>query len=500
MSQRFLVNGEMSGWFYFGRALGPLTILAGVILLLVNPIVGGLILAVGVLITIILEISAAMVRARRCWIEVNPSSFIVTDGRGTREIRDDEVHAIAYNSATNYSNGTPSGFTRESTLWVMKEPQPIVLKNRFKQNQLDPLADFIQRLIDLLHDGFDAALTAGHAIDGDGWRLTQNELSFRRNNRDEILRLDEIAAIESREGKMGVWRKGQDEPLHGFPVNGRNVWLLRRLIQSRLKEDEANEPPKDGLGRILFQRKPKPITIAILAILAVVLPLVGLGMILFATETAMAVAGGVLILAGPLCGVGSYACLKSNFRCHEWGVYQAGMTGEKRLMYSEVASFSYSATRHYHNGAYTGTHLHMNFQPMPGAKSAAINYSTQVNNEDADLEQLRDFVARVVSSRMANELAEGRPVQWTKNMVFMPQGIQYTPSGFFGKGQTQFLPHENYGGWNMDQGVFYLFERGKPKPVMSENVSEANFYPGFFLLLNLYHSEPQEEQQAVQQA
>lgn len=496
MSQRYLVNGEMSGWFTFGRVLGPLAIAAGVILLPFHAVAGGLILVIGALVTAILEVSAMMVRAKRCWIEVNPSSFVVTDSRGTREIRDDEVHAIAYSSATNYSNGSPSGFTRESTLWVSKEPRPIFLKNRFKENQVDPLGEFIQRLIDLLHDGFDAALTAGHAIDGDGWRLTQNELSFRRNGRDELLRLDEIAAIESREGKMGVWRKGQDEPYAGFPVNGRNVWLLRRLMQSRLKEDEqSSEPPKEGLGRILFQRKSKPITIVILIALAVILPLVGLGFVLFPTQTEMFVAGMIMILAGPLLGLAAYSCWKSNFRCHEWGVYQSGMTGEKRLMYNEVASFSYAATRHYHNGAYTGTQLQLSFQPLPGAKSGAINFGTSVNNEDADIEQLRDFVSRVVSARMANELGEGRPVQWTKNMVFMPQGIQYTPSGFFGKGQTQFLPHENYGGWNMDQGVFYLFERGKPKSVMSENVGEANFYPGFFLLLDLYHSE--QEQQAV---
>lgn len=497
MSQRHLVRGEMSGWLTLGRVLGPLAILGGVVLLLVEPFGGGMVIAAGLLVTIILEVSAAMARAKRCWIEVSDSGFIVTDGRGTREIRDDEVHAVAYSSTTNYSNGSPSGFTRDCTLWVSKEPQPIVMKNRFKEGHGDPLGEFIQRVIDLLHDGFDAALTAGHAIEGDGWRLTQHELFFRRNGRDESLRLDEITAVESREGKMGVWRQGMDEPYAGFPVNGRNVWLLRRLVLSRLKEDEQTQPPAGGLGRILFQRKPKPITIGLLAVLAVVLPIVGIGLIVFATETAMWVVGAGLVIAGPLCGIGSYACLKSNFRCHEWGVFQAGMTGEKRLMYSEVASFSYAATRHYHNGVYTGTQLQLNFLPLAGAKSGAISYSTQVTNEDADLEQLRDFVARVVSARMANDLAEGRPVQWTKNMIFLPEGIQYTPSGFFGKGQTQFLPHENYGGWNMDQGVFYLFERGKPKSVMSENVSEANFYPGFFLLLDLYHSE---EAEVVQEA
>jgi hypothetical protein len=318
MSQRYLVKGETGGWLIFGRVLGPLALLAGVALLAVDPLAAGLTFAVGALVTIILEASALAVRAKRCWIEVGPSSFVVTDGRGARETRDDEVHAIAYSSNTNYSNGSPSGFTRDCTLWITREPQPIVMKNRFKKDQADPLAEFIQRLIDLLHDGFDAALTAGHAIEGDGWRLTQSELSFRRNGRDDSLRLDEIAAVESREGKMGVWRKGVDEPYAGFPVNGRNVWLLRRLIQSRLKEDsQANAPSQDGLGRILFQRKSKPITIGLLAALAVVLPLVGIAFVMFPTETEMLVAGVIMLLAGPLLGLAAYSCWKSNFRCHE---------------------------------------------------------------------------------------------------------------------------------------------------------------------------------------
>jgi hypothetical protein len=491
MGGRYLVRGELSTAFTVGRFLGPIAILVGIVVLLAAPPAGIFIIAVGVLLTVIFELSATMTRMKRCWIEVRESSFLVTDRAGTREVRDDEVQSIAYSSTTNFSNGSPSGFTRKCSLWLSKEPRPIEMENRFKQGQVDPLGNFIGRLIDLLHDGFDAAITAGHAIEGDAWRLTQSELSFRLNNRDEVLRLDEIAAIESREGKMGVWRKGQDEPYVGFPVNGRNVWLLRRLMQSRLKEDDAaNEPPKDGLGRILFQRKSSIGTVVGVAVLGVILPIVGIAFVLFPVATEMFIAGVVMIIAGPLLVLAAYSLLRSNFRCHEWGVYQRTMTAEKRLLYSEVASFTHSATRHYHNGAYTGTQLSMTFVPLPGAKSGTIQYGTQVRNEDADLDGLRDFVSKVIAGRMGRELSEGRLVPWTKSMTFRPDGIEYTPGGFFGKKPSQFLPHAEYGGWNMDQGVFYLFQRGQPKAVMSVQSSEANFYPGFFLLLDLYHREP----------
>ena len=494
MAQRYLVRGEMSGWFYAGRVLGPLTLLFGVFMLLLEPWIGGFIFVLGLVLTVLFEASAFAIRSKRCWLEIGDGGFVVTDRRGTRQVRDDEVQAIAYSSAVNYSNGEPGGFTRKCTLWVHQDPQPIVMENKFKKEQADPLGVFIDRLLDLLHDGFDAALTAGHAISGDDWRLSQNELFFRRNGREESLRLEEVTAVEARDGKMGVWRKGQDEPYTGFPVNGRNVWLLRRLVQSRLKDDEqSDQPPTNGLGRILFQRRSSRATVLVLAALAPIVPLIGIALAWNATDTTMFIAGIIAIVAGPLLAFASYSCAVSNFRCHEWGVYQKALSGEKRLMYADVASFSYGATRHYHNGAYTGTNISLKFEPPPGTKGGGINYAAQVKNEDADLEQLRDFVGRVMSARMGGELAQGQAVPWTKNMIFRPEGIEYTPAGFFGKKQTQFLRHENYGGWNMDQGVFYLFERGQPKAVMSENVAEANFYPGYYLLLALYPSEEANE-------
>lgn len=490
MSQRYLVRGETSAWFLVGRILGPLAMVGGAATWLFEPFVGAFIFGLGLLLTVIFEISAFVVRRRRCWIEVQDAGFTVIDRRGERSYRDDEVHSIAYSSKNNFSNGEPSGYTRTCILWLLKEPQPLRMENRFKQNQADPLAGFIDRLIELLHDGFNAALEAGHAISGDGWRLTQQELFFRRQSREESLRMEEISAVESREGKMGVWRKGTDEPYVQFPVDGRNVWLLRLLVQSRLQDQQSAEGPQEGgLGRILFQRRPGLGTVVGLAGAGLIAPPLGIGLMLAANDTTMFVAGLISLIASPLLLLGAWACKKSNFRCHEWGVYKAGITGESRLMYNAVSSFSYSATRHYHNGVYTGTHLTLRFEPMPGSKDFAIQYSTQVKNDDADLDELRDFVSGVIAVRLRREYDQGASVAWTRNMTFRPEGIEYTPSGFFGKKQTALLTHENYGGWNMDQGVFYLFERGKPKAVMSEQVSEANFYPGFFLLLGLYHQQ-----------
>jgi hypothetical protein len=498
MGPRYLVCGEVSGWFTAGRFLGPLAIVVGLGLLLVEPVAGLAILAAGFLVTLVMEAAALIARRRRRWIEMHDDGFTVIDSHGERHIRDEQVHSLAYSAKDNYSNGEPSGWTRLCKLWVSGESQPIELNSTFKQGHGDPVDSLLVRLIDMLEEGFNGALDHGLALAGDGWRLTKNEFYFQRGSQEQAMRLDEISAVETREGKMCVWQKGIDEPVVRLPVDGRNVWLMRNLVLPRLKTDEAAESADpNSLGRILFQRRPGMGTVVGLAIAGFVVALVGIGLLLGSSEVGGMIFGGIMMVAGPCLGIGSYACAKSNFRCHERGVYQAGMFGEKRLMYTDVASFSYGATRHYHNGVYTGTALALNFDPLPGVEGGSISYTTTVKNDDDDLDELRDFVAGVIANRMRQQLAAGHPVPWTRNMIFRPDGIEYTPSGFFGRKQTSFIPSSQYGGWNMDQGVFYLFHQGTNGAVMSEQVSEPNFYPGFFLLLSLYHSETETAEETV---
>jgi hypothetical protein len=57
------------------------------------------------------------------------------------------------------------------------------------------------------------------------------------------------------------------------------------------------------------------------------------------------------------------------------------------------------------------------------------------------------------------------------------------------------LPFAEYGGYDLKQGVFHLFARGRTKAIMTEQAAAENFYPGFFLLLTLLH-QPATEQVA----
>ena len=90
---------------------------------------------------------------------------------------------------------------------------------------------------------------------------------------------------------------------------------------------------------------------------------------------------------------------------------------------------------------------------------------------------------------MNRELSAGGNVSWTPNIVFQPKGFEFRPSGFFGRKEPVFLPYEKYGGNTMQAGQFYIYERDNKKAVMQEATAATNFYPGWFLLNQMFHQK-----------
>jgi hypothetical protein len=192
---------------------------------------------------------------------------------------------------------------------------------------------------------------------------------------------------------------------------------------------------------------------------------------------AIATAAGALA-----CLLGALHARRSTFRCHEYGVYKAGLFGERTLRYTDVAAFSYSAVRHFHNGAYTGTIFRLGFEPEPGRAAQRIIHSATLPHADQALENLRDHISRVIGGRMARQLAAKEPVRWTPRLRFLPDGIEHQPAGVFGRKEPVVVPFANIYSYQIQQGTFCLWARGQQKPVVREAMTQPNFFPGFFLL------------------
>ena len=115
------------------------------------------------------------------------------------------------------------------------------------------------------------------------------------------------------------------------------------------------------------------------------------------------------------------------------------------------------------------------------------NYSN-VQGDDQELDRLRDVVSHIMAAQMRLRLAEGEQVAWTNNLAFTQDGLIYSAPGLLVRGKATLLPYSEYQGYDLRDGYFYLFEKGNTHSVMSEKVAEANFFPGFYLLLQIAHS------------
>ncbi len=482
-----LVKGELSVWYAVGVAAGVLAVIVGTVLLVLQLPAGWFVVAAGVVLALSVGSTALALWQRRMWVEDLGSGLVVRDRQGSRQHSDEQVVGLALETKKQHSQGDIKGITRVFKVWLDGTPTPVVMTNSIRTGYPDPLANLIDRLVGTLAERMSDDINRGGNTGGDGWRLDKSHLLL-GTSQEQAVPLAELVAVEVYEQKMCVWRQGQDAAIFKAPLGSRNAHLLPLLLVPRIpRADERREAPSTiGLGRILFERKPQAVGIGLCVMFSIVAFVAGfilLGVNWPQVEGILSL--GLAWVVSLLFALGAVTQRYMVFRCHERGVFRGSIFGEKLLPYANVASFTYSATKHYHNGAYVGTQLSMKFEPLAGSGAKAISYGASVQVADDDLEELRDFISRQLADRMAEQLSTGQPVQWTANLVFQREGIQYRPAGLLGIGRKEphFLPYDAYGGCNLDQGVFYLFVKGNSKAVMTEQCNAANFFPGYYLLL-----------------
>jgi hypothetical protein len=432
-------------------------------------------------------------RTRRRWVEDQGDGFLVIDGAGERHFADDDVLSMALVHKQNYHQGLPKSVTRRFLVWVPSEgplPEPIEMVNTLKQGAADPLHRLVGRVGDLLCERAEAELSAGQSVLGEGWELHGDDLTVRTGGEVKTCRIADLVALEVVDNALCGWRPGQDEAFIRVPRASANAYVLQRLLADRMPDHPTAAPPPEGggLGRIIFERRARRGSFTAALVFAVLLLLIGV---------ILAVAGIAGHAYEPLlwafaCVAGSAACvlgglhvLRARFRCHEHGVYKAGLFGARTLRYADLASFTYTATRHFHNGAYTGTMFQLGFDPVAGQGGKSIRHSVMLPHADQELENLRDQVSRIIAARMANHLRGDAPVQWTRHLTFVREGIEYKPTGVFRRKEPVFVAFKEVYSYQIHQGTFFLWVRGEQKPVVREAMTQPNFFPGFYLLTTI---------------
>lgn len=434
-------------------------------------------------------VAIARLRARR-WVEDTGSGFRVIEPAAEYPVADQEVTDLKLVHRRRHASGVLTRIDRRLTLWVEGRPEPITMDNRVRAGESDPLADLIDRLIESLKTRTAEKLVEGQPLEGEGWRLERHQLTVREGREWRTVSFDELETVGMFSGKWCLWRKGQDEPFAQIDPGSRNAPILAVLVGEWSSHKEASakggaeggdgaraeeHDTAGGLGRVLFQRD-RRVPRAVLAVVAACLLVPGAVLALGPRTLGAAV---LLLLIGAVPAVLAWYGPFTTFRCHESGVSRQTRRGRTVMRYQEMTEFTYQATRQFVNGAYTGTTLAMKFR-APGGE---IGYSATSKVVDEDLDELRDHIAKVIAGRMVRQLAAGQSVPWTQSLVLLPDGLQYRPQGFLGSKPPELLPYERIRGFDMQQGILYVWSHGSEKPVVRQAVSAPNFFPGFYALL-----------------
>jgi hypothetical protein len=494
MSDRVLVRSTMRQWDLFLYAmLGVLAGLAGVVLaVVVNAILGGILVLIGGATMIGSAFSLYRRVRNRLWVEDLGDGFLLIDPEGERRIADVHVISTALISKRNYASGLLKSTTRRFVVWLGSDtdtPERVEMTNLIELNGKDPLDPLIERINTRLGDIAKNDLARGRSVLGECWVWESKELTVRDRKATQVVPLAEVSAANIVDGKICIWRSGRDDAFARVPLDSANASVFWQLLTEHVaKLPQSDAPPPEGqLGRIIFERSPKRGSVLALVFLAGICVLVALlfTVVGLTGQTPMILVGVGALVAAVAFGVGALHTQRMAFRCHEYGVYQSGLMGERQLRYLEVACFSYAATRHFVNGSYTGTSFALSFEPVVEKSGQRIAYRTQLPNADDELDNLRDHISKVIAGRMARELNAGQPVAWTPNLRFVPEGLEYRPSGFFGRKEPFILPYREIANFELQQGMFHVWKPGATKSVVQEPVSQPNFFPGFFLLLSM---------------
>jgi len=499
MTQPVLVRGFTSNnWILGFRIVSVLALLIGLVCLAVAlsgerdllPI--ALLVLGGAIVTLCAtEISAWQGRSLRRWVEDFEQGFRVTDSEGTHDFLDDDVIAYCWYYESHFDQGLLTARDRKFSFWTMEDPRPCEFVNRIKTNDSDPLDELIRRLADRLQARAEASLDQGRPVAGDNWTFDRRMFQFNRPTGPESFRVEEFVTMDIVDQEICLWRETDELPAVKISIKSRNADLLLRLLGPIVAEQAEKRPPRphtqsDHMGRVWFERKPTAATIYGCLIFGILLIPGGMCLIVFPQDPIAAVMGLCCIAGGLGCIYGAWHCKNSAFRCTEFGVVQSNPFSTKRLRYTEVMSFTYGATRQYYNGAYVGTTFVLNFEPWPTSGGQAIHYSVQLQQADQELDTLRDQISKIIAGRMAQALDQGQPVQWTQNLIFRPEGLEFRPAGWIGRKDPILIPYRDIFNFDIQTGMFYVWRPGETKACVEEPCAAHNFFPGFFLLVAMF--------------
>jgi len=419
---------------------------------------------------------------QRRWLRIDPDGFEV-DGPGVKEAwRDVQVDRLSWLVTKEYARGIAKTESCRLVIWNGQG-------KRLKMSQSKPLesstpfTEFAARVFENLRVRTKATVEGGGRLAGDGWTLDRDKLTWNGGE----LRVMEMTGAAEFDGQVRVWKKGSNDAAFGVTAQSPNAILLKVLIEELRPREEgaARVESGDDLGKTLFER-PGGQGRWMLYLLGILVLLIDI------TVFAVSPWWGLAVLAGAATFFASGWWQGGlMFRCHEWGVSRRTRRGTTTIRYRDIAAFTSQATRHFVNGAYTGTSLSMEFRSRPELGGERIRWSASLRGMDEEMDNLRNHISKVIAARWIELLKCGKSLPWTENLRLHPDGVEYRPDGLLGRKDWLKAGYDAIAEPRLQQGMFYLYLKGKEGEATRETVAASNFFPGFYvLMLVLQASEP----------
>ena len=218
----------------------------------------------------------------------------------------------------------------------------------------DPLSALIARVTEDLKQRTAAGLASGAILEGEGWKLAAMQLSVARGRTVETLPFVEIDKVAVYDGKLCLWKRGQDEAAVKISPDSKNAPVLASLLSEWVEHQRAasgGQPEAlrrighgpaavraaqerrllDGHRRCRHRRRSRG------------------GDALRSRHDAL---GPVLLAVPPSLLLGALFG-RCWFGFYEWGICNAAPRRMPRR-YDEITEFTYSATRMFYKGTYMG--------------------------------------------------------------------------------------------------------------------------------------------------
>jgi len=415
----------------------------------------------------------------RRWLRIDADGFEV-DGPGVKEAwRDVQVEQLSWSIAKEYSRGIAKSESCRLVVWNGQGRKVTMAQSKPLESST-PFTEFAARVFENLRGRMKASLEGGGRVSGDGWNLDRDKLTW---NGGEV-RVAEMSGAAEFDGQVRVWKKGSNDAAFGVPVPSANAILLKVLVEEFRPKQEgtAGVESGDDLGKTLFER-PGGQGRWMLYLLGILLLLIG-----FLAFSA-SVTGGLALtaIAAALFGSGWWQG-GLMFRCHEWGVSRRTRRGTTTIRYRDIAAFTSKATRHFVNGAYTGTTLSMEFRSRPELGGERIRWSASLRGMDEEMDNLRNHISKVIAARWIEWLRSGKSLPWTENLRLLPDGVEYRPGGLLGRKDWLKAGYDAIAQPRLQQGTFFMYLKGKDGEATRETVAATNFFPGFYVLMLVLQS------------